>query len=227
VAIPLLLVAVLGRSQVDPLTAFLAYTEAIFGSEGWVKWIIGIPLIVALLLSVMNAIMGCGRSLYQVAHDGVLPKLFQHTNRHGVPDFAMIFNLAASIIVVFLGSPLEIYIFSNMGYLLSIALALIGYFLYRQNYPALNRPVRMPGFLRYLALALGTFFFFVWIYGGYHASDIAVGPGKRWLFFLGLGICLLYLPLHAYRRFVEDRRPSIEEFDGPGSAHALPNDAES
>jgi amino acid transporter len=227
VAIPLLLVAVLGRSQVDPLTAFLAYTEAIFGSEGWVKWIIGIPLIVALLLSVLNAIMGCGRSLYQVAQDGVIPKFFQHTNRHGVPDLAMVFNLVASIIVVFLGSPLEIYIFSNMGYLLALALALIGYFLYRQNFPAQNRPVRMPGFMRYLALAIGVFFLFVWIYGGYYASDIAVGPGKRWLFFLGLGICCLYLPLHAYRRYVEDRRPIRKVLDGPVSVDVLPTDAES
>jgi amino acid transporter len=227
VAIPLLLVAVLGRSQVDPLTAFLAYTEAIFGGEGWVKWIIGIPLIVALLLSVLNAIMGCGRSLYQVAQDGVLPKVFQHTNRHGVPDFAMIFNLVASIIVVFLGSPLEIYIFSNMGYLLALALALIGYFLYRQRYAGLERPLRMPGFLRHVALAIGVFFLFVWIYGGYYASDIAVGPGKRWLFFLGLGICFLYLPLHAYRRLVDDRRPFIERLQATVSAEALPNDAES
>jgi amino acid transporter len=224
VAIPLLLVAVLGRSQVDPLTAFLAYTEAIFGSEGWVKWIIGIPLVVALLLSVLNAIMGCGRSLYQVAHDGVLPKLFQHTNRHGVPDFAMAFNLAASIIVVFLGSPLEIYIFSNMGYLLSVALVLIGYFLYRHRYSGLERPVRMPGFLRYVTLALGVFFLFVWIYGGYHASDIAVGAGKRWLFFLGLGSSLLYLPLHAYRRLVDDRRPGAATV--AVAAQAAPNDAE-
>jgi amino acid transporter len=36
VGIPLLLGAVPGRSDVDPLTVFLAYTEAIFGSEGWV-----------------------------------------------------------------------------------------------------------------------------------------------------------------------------------------------
>ena len=227
VAIPLFLVAVLGRSQVDPLTAFLGYTEAIFGAEGWVKWIIGIPLIVALLLSVLNAIMGCGRSLYQVAQDGVIPKFFQHTNRHGVPDNAMVFNLVASIIVVFLGSPLEIYIFSNMGYLLALALALIGYFLYRQNYPDLKRPVRMPGFMRYLALAIGVFFLFVWPYGGYYASDIAVGPGKRWLFFLGLGVCLLYLPLHAYRRFVDDRKPINVDFDEPVSGRALPSDLES
>jgi amino acid transporter len=227
VAIPLLLVAVLGRSQVDPLTAFLAYTEAIFGAEGWIKWMIGIPLIVALLLSVLNAIMGCGRSLYQVAQDGVIPKFFQHTNRHGVPDFAMVFNLVASIVVVFLGSPLEIYIFSNMGYLLALALALIGYFLYRQNYPDLNRPVRMPGFMRHFALAIGVFLLFVWIYGGYYASDIAVGPGKRWLFFLGLGTCLLYLPLHAYRRYVDDPKPIRVERDDAVSGGVLPTDAES
>jgi amino acid transporter len=97
----------------------------------------------------------------------------------------MFFNLAASIIVVFLGSPLEIYIFSNMGYLLAIALALIGYFLYRQRFPELKRPVRMPGFMRYFALAIGVFFLFVWSYGGYYAADIAVGPWETLAVFLG------------------------------------------
>jgi len=206
VAIPVMLVVVLGRAQTDPLTAFLGYTESIFGAEAWVKWLIGIPLIVALLLSVLNAIMGCGRALYQVAADGLLPKFFQHTNRHGVPDRAMAFNLICSIMVVFFGSPFEIYIFSNMGYLFSVALALIGYFLYSQRHPHLERPVKMPGFIRYLALAIGLFFLFVWIYGGYYASDIAVAAGKRWLYFMGLGVMMLYGPLYAYRSLVDDRR---------------------
>jgi amino acid transporter len=205
VTLPLMLVVVLGnQTDADPLIAFLAYTEAIFGAGTWVRWVIGIPLILALMLSVLNALMGCGRSLYQAAHDGLLPKVFQHTNRHGAPDYAMAFNLVCSAGVVFLASPLEIYIVSNMGYLLSLGLALFGYFLYRQGHPDVPRPVRMPGFLRYVALGISVVFLFVWIYGGYHASDIAVGPGKRWLFFLGLGILLLYLPLYAYRRYVED-----------------------
>lgn len=206
-AIPIMLVAVLGSTQNnEPLTVFLDYTKAIFGERSRAEWIIGIPLVVALLLSVLNAIMGCARSLYQASQDGVLPKFFQHTNRHGVPDFAMAFNLVCSVLVVFFGSPLEIYIFSNMGYLFSLCLAMIGYFLYRQWRAELPRPVRMPGSLRYLSLAAGLFFLVVWIYGGYNASDIAVGEGKRWLFFLGLAIMLMYLPLYAYRRIVEDRR---------------------
>ena len=73
------------------------------------------------------------------------------------------------------------------------------------SFPVAPRPFRLPRFLRYVALAIGLTVLFVWVYGGYHAADIAVGPGKRWLFFMGLGCILLYLPLHAYRRW-EDRR---------------------
>ncbi len=221
--LPLMLVVVLGRfPEDDPLTVFLDYTETIFGTGTWVKWAIGVPLVFALLLSVLNALMGCGRSLYQVAHDGLLPHFFQHVNRHGVPDAAMAFNLACSVVVVFFGSPLEIYIFSNMGYLLAVALALIGYFLYRQWRPDEPRPIRMPGWLRFVALGLGLFFLFVWGYGGYYSSDIvferpagAEGPGKRWLFFLGLGLLLLYVPLYVCRRLAEGpRAKSVVERPG-------------
>ncbi len=223
--VPLMLVAVLGADVSDdpsadpliaPLLAFFKYMNVLFGAGAWVQWLISVPLIVALVFSVLHAIMGCGRSLYQVAEDGLLPRFFQHTNRFGVPDFAMTFNLLCSIVVVFFGSPLEIYIFSIMGYLLCVGLALIGYFVHRQRHPDLQRPVRLPGFVRFVALVLGVFFLFVWLYGGYHAPDIVVAEGKRWLFFLGLGILLLYLPLYAYRRFVEDRRPRRR---GKGTVH--------
>ena len=77
IATPLMFVAVLGLSltTIDPLTMYLSYTEKIFGQGSWEKWFIGIPLILALALSVLNAIMGCGRSLYQAAEDGQLPRI--------------------------------------------------------------------------------------------------------------------------------------------------------
>src|SRR5262249_6288231 len=75
--LPVILVVVLGHALgEDALTVFLTYTEAVFGVGTWVKWVAGGPLIVALLLSVLNALMGCGRSLYQAAHDGLLPRFF-------------------------------------------------------------------------------------------------------------------------------------------------------
>jgi amino acid transporter len=119
----------------DPLTLYLTYTNHIFGPGSWEKWFVGLPLIAALALSVLNAIMGCGRSLYQAAEDGQLPRWFEKKNRHGVPGNAMAFNLVCSAILVLLGSPLRIYIISNGGYLLSCSLALAGYFVYRQLRP--------------------------------------------------------------------------------------------
>src|SRR5499427_5311595 len=138
IATPLMFVAVLGLalSTADPLTMYVTYTEKIFGQGSWVDWFVGVPLIAALVLSVLNAIMGCGRSLYQAAEDGLLPRFFQHRNRHGVPDWAMGFNVVCSMILVLLGSPVRIYIISNGGYLLSCSLALLGYFVYRQLRPA-------------------------------------------------------------------------------------------
>lgn len=205
-AIPIMFVAVLGALETfDPLTVFTDFAEAVFGAGSWVRWFIGLTLIVALLLSVLNAIMGCARGLYQNAEDGVLPRFFSGTNRHGVPSTAMLFNLVCSFVLVFLGSPLEIYIFSNMGYLLAVALALVGYFVYRSRRPDIPRPVRMPGFLSPLALVIGVFFLFAWAYGGYYASDYVVAGNKRWLFFLGLFLLALYFPLYFWRQ-AQDRR---------------------
>lgn len=218
VMIPLMFVVVLGTAKsFDPLTVFTDFSTRVFGtSAGWVKWAIGIPLIVALLLSVLNAIMGVGRSLFQVAEDGLIPKFFHHTNRHGVPDYAMIFNVVCSAIVVLFGSPLRIYIFSNMGYLLSCSLALFGYFLHRQYHPEYVRPVRMPGFLRWVALAIFVFFMFIWVYGGWNAPKLVVGPNESsFLFFLGLVIIAAYLPLYAWRRRAEGLRAGDRSAPAP------------
>src|SRR5260370_367632 len=115
IATPLLFAAVLGvlLTSSDPLTLYLTYTDHIFGAGSWEKWFVGLPLILALALSVLNAIMGCGRSLYQAAEDGQLPRWFGKKNRHGVPGHAMAFNLVCAAILVLLGSPLRIYCISN------------------------------------------------------------------------------------------------------------------
>jgi amino acid transporter len=220
VMIPVVFVAVLGAAKsFDPLTVFTDFTRAVFSTNGsWVDYLIGIPLIVALLLSVLNAIMGCGRSLYQIAEDGLLPRWFHQLNRHGVPSRAMTFNLVCSAIVVLFGSPLRIYIFSNMGYLLSCALALGGYFLHRQYRPELPRPVRMPSWLRWPALAVFVFFIFVWAYGGWHAPKLVVAADQGpFLFFLGLVIIAAYLPLYWWRQ----RKGGHPAGVGPGSRASI------
>jgi amino acid transporter len=205
---PLMFVAVLGLAlnTFDPLTLYLQYTSHIFGKGSWEQWFIGIPLILALALSVLNAIMGVGRSLYQAAEDGLLPRWFEHKNRHGVPDYAMGFNVVCSMLLVLLGSPLRIYIISNAGYLLSCALAFAGYFVYRQMRPDVERPFRLPTVAKWFALAIFIIWMAIYFFGGWNSPKIVVSPDQGpGLYLLGLLIVALYAPLYWWRAW-QDRR---------------------
>ncbi len=201
---PLVFVGVFGLAikSADPLTLYTEFAGKIFGGGGWVQWFIGLPLIAALLLSVLNAIMGVGRSLYQASEDGQLPKWFGQTNKHDVPARAMGFNVIASAIVVFFGSPARIYIFSNAGYLFACALSLAGYFVYRHKVPDAVRPFRLPTFMKWVALAIFLFWMVVYFYGGYNAPPIVLGDPTQgpFLFFLGLIIMATYVPLNMWRK---------------------------
>jgi len=210
-ATAIVFVAVLGASlkSADPLTEYTGFADHIFGSGGWVKYLIGIPLIGALMLSVLNAIMGVGRSLFQASEDRLIPKFFSHKNKHHSPDYAMFFNLGCALVVALFGSPVRIYIFSNVGYLIAIVAALFGYFVVRQFQPDKVSPFRLPGYVRWIALAMGLFLTFVYFEGGWGSPDIVVGPGQgHTLYLLGFAVVAVYVPLHLWRRMT-DRRDGV------------------
>ncbi|MFM9125165.1 MAG: amino acid permease, partial [Actinomycetota bacterium] len=126
VTLPLMLLAVLGSVGIQELGSgdanviFLAYVDKIWGASEFWKWFVGLALILALLLSVLNALIGASRGLWQNSVDGVIPRIFGRTNSHGSPSTAIILSLLASLLVLLVGSPLQIYIFSNMGYLFAL-----------------------------------------------------------------------------------------------------------
>jgi amino acid transporter len=210
VSIPVMVLAVLGTGVIskqsgDAQELFISYTNRLFGTSEFWKWFVGLVLILALMLSVINAIAGCARGLWQNAHDGVLPRWFGHVNRHGVPDWAMTFNVVCSTLVLLIGSPLQIYVFSNMGYLLALAISLIGYSIYRSRRPDVVRPVRMPDWMSPLAMILGIGLLAIWAVGGYLSPKYVVGTDQQWLWYVGLLLLVLYIPLYAWR-VAEDRR---------------------
>ena len=84
--------------------------------------------------------------------------------------------MVCSGIVVLFGSTLRIYIFSNMGYLLAVSVAMGGYFLHRQYRPDAVRPVKMAGWVRWAALAGAVVGIVVWVYGGWQAPNLGIGP---------------------------------------------------
>jgi hypothetical protein len=67
--------------------------------------------------------------------------------------------------------------------------------------PAADRPLRLPGFVKYLALAIFLFWAVVYFYGGWNSPNIVVAPNSGpVLFILGLVIMALYFPLYYWRR---------------------------
>ena len=211
ITLPLMLLAVLGTAGFaalgsgDANVVFLGYVDAIFGANEFWRWFIGLALVAALLLSVLNALIGASRGLWQNSVDGVLPKIFSKTNKHGSPSTAIILSLVASLLVLLVGSPLQIYVFSNMGYLFALAVAMIGFGVFRWKRNDFPRPVKMPRIMGPFAILFGVLGLILWMVGGYYAADYAVGSGYRWLFWVGLILLALYVPLHLWRR-LEDKR---------------------
>ena len=159
--IPVAFIIVLGlpalgnAALVDPKTIFVHYAADVFGAgtgSNILEWLIAIMLILALILSALNAITGTARSLHQMSTDGQFPRFFQRVNKHGVPNRAMWFNVACSIVVVFMGGAVEIYTFSNVGYLAAFIPVLVGYYLLRKHRPNVRRPFRLPEWMKYVAL---------------------------------------------------------------------------
>lgn len=222
VMIPVAFVIVLGSSLsnsalVDPKTIFVHYSADVFGAgagSSILTWLIAWMLILALILSALNAITGTARSLHQMSTDGQFPRFFQHTNKHGVPDRSMMFNVACSIAVVFMGGAVEIYTFSNVGYLASFLPVLVGYYLLRKHRPNLRRPFKLPEWMKYVALAIAGFYAIIYFYGGpVYASCTCNAAGRKTLvyYFIGWAVLLTYLPLYWYRKKREDRRERAPE----------------
>jgi amino acid transporter len=212
VMIPVAFIIVLGTKAlgnaalVDPKTIFVHFASKVFGAGAGsdiLNWLIAIMLILALILSALNAITGTARSLHQMSTDGQFPKFFQHVNRHGVPDRSMIFNVVCSIIVVFFGGAVEIYTFSNVGYLASFIPVLVGYYLLRKNRPNVRRPFKLPEWMKYLALVMAAVYAVIYFWGGpVYASCTCNAAGRTTLpyYFIGLAVLAAYYPLYLWRK---------------------------
>ncbi len=221
--IPIGFIVVLGAkalsdsSLIDPNVIFVTFAGKVFSTGGnFLNWVIALMLIVALALSALNAIMGCARSLHQMSVDGQFPRFFQKTNKHGVPGNAMFFNVLASLLVVLAGGAVEIYSFSNVGYTFSFLPVLVGYYLLRKYKPNARRPVRLPEFFKYIALAMAAVFAVIWLYGGIKYSQIGNTEIYYWL---GWATLAAYLPLYLWRVKVEDPR----HVDATPAAPAVPS----
>jgi len=158
-------------------------------------------MIMALVLTIMTAMAGSSRTLYQGSKDGWLPKYLSKVNSHGAPDRAMWTDLLFNVAVLAIASDATGFFFvlaiSNVGYIIFNFLNLNAGWIHRVDSPNMERPWKAPTWL----IGLNTVLAF--------ANAVLLGAGaKTWGYSTGLywgfGMALLIIPIFAYRHYVRD-----------------------
>jgi len=160
-----------------------------------------ILMIIALMLSIMTAMAGSSRTLYQGSVDGWLPRYLSHVNHHGAPTRAMWTDLIANLIVLSIAATdatsfYFILAVSNCGYIIFNFLNLNSGWIHRLDSGHVKRPYKAPTII----IALGAIFAFV--------NAMFMGAGaKVWnpvALWAGLGFAALIIPVFCFRHFVQD-----------------------
>ena len=109
-----------------------------------------------------------------------------------------------------MGGAVEIYTFSNVGYLASFLPVLVGYYLLRKHRPNVRRPFKLPEWMKYVALALAA------VLRGHlllRRADLRLlhvlrrrTHDARLLLHRHRRCSCSYLPLYWYRKHVEDKK---------------------
>ncbi|MGD9668935.1 MAG: APC family permease [Hyphomicrobiaceae bacterium] len=172
------------------------------GGSGFVTSIMVMLMIMALILSIMTAMAGSSRTLYQGSVDGWLPRYLSRTNEHGAPTAAMwsdlIFNLGLlAIAAADATSFFFILAVSNCCYIIFNFLNLNAGWIHRIDSGHVERPWRAPNVLLGLGIVLAF------------ANAVFLGAGaKVWnpiALWAGLGAAFLIIPVFVYRHYVQDK----------------------
>jgi amino acid transporter len=171
------------------------------GGGALVHGVLVLLLILALLLSIMTAMAGSSRTLYQGSVDGWLPRYLSHVNSHGAPTRAMWTDLCFNLILLsFASSDVTAYFLilaiSNCGYIIFNFLNLNAGWIHRIDSGHVRRPWKAPT----VVLAAGTVLAFV------NAGLMGAGA-KVWnpnALSAGLIAAALIIPVFWFRHYVQD-----------------------
>ena len=90
------------------------------GATGLMENLIIVMLVMTLLLSIMTAMAGSSRTLYQGALDGWLPRYLGQVNSRGAPLRAMATDLVFNLILLMLSDNIFVLAASNVAYMIFI-----------------------------------------------------------------------------------------------------------
>lgn len=171
------------------------------GGGGYVSNLLIMMMILALMLSIMTAMAGSSRTLYQASIDGWLPRYLSRTNDHGAPTSAMWTDLVVNLCILAIAcadatSFFFILAMSNVGYIIFNFLNLNAGWIHRIDNAHIHRPWKAPTILITLGAILG---FVNAVFMG--AGAKVWNPSALWA---GLLTAMMILPVFWFRHHVQD-----------------------
>ncbi|MGQ4596403.1 amino acid permease [Nocardia sp. R6R-6] len=174
--------------------------------SGGLSDLITVILCGALFLSMISSSADAGRALYGLSAEKMSITQLDQLNARGVPSRALWATMVVNLVILlFVGNSVAILIASNLGYILSISLAVIAFLLLRKDRPDWPRPIRLPRIWIPIAVAVAAFNVVILIVGALNPGLSYAGGIKEVL--LGCALLLLGVALFFYRRIVQDRAP--------------------
>jgi amino acid transporter len=167
------------------------------GATGLMANFIIVMLVMTLLLSIMTAMAGSSRTLYQGAVDGWLPRYLGKINSHGAPVRAMWTDLIFNLILLMMSDNIFVLAASNVAYMIFIFMNLNAGWIHRIDRPNWARPFRAPTWLLATGGVLGYVNLFIIGMG----ADIW-GPGTL---LSGLVLAAMIIPVFWWRHYVVDK----------------------
>jgi len=162
-----------------------------------IEHLLVIMLILALMLSIMTAMAGSSRTLYQASVDGWFPRYLSHVNAHGAPTRAMWTDLVFNLLLLMMSDYVFVLAASNVGYIIFNFLNLNSGWIHRIDRPTWDRPFKAPNWL----LGIGVVLSFVNLaLMGLGADIWGAGTLKAALIFVAL-----IIPVFVYRHFIQDK----------------------
>jgi amino acid transporter len=201
--VPLATTAQLGETTIaeNPITYGVVSVQQMFGGA---SGLVTAVLCGALFLSMISSSADAGRALYGIAQEDMTITQFGRLNRRGMPAVALVVTMVVNlVIVVFVGSPVAILIASNIGYILAVTLAVVGFLLLRRDRPAWPRPIKLGRAWIPVAVVIAVFNAGILVIGATNPALSYAGGFKEVL--IGLALLLSGVVLFAYRRLAQDR----------------------
>ena len=153
-------------------------------------------LVMTLVLSIMTAMAGSSRTLYQGSVDGWLPRYLGKVNSHGAPDRAMWTDLIFNLFLLMLSDNLFVLTASNVAYIIFIFMNLQAGWIHRLDRRQWPRPFRAPTWL----LAAGGILGYVNLFMAGMGADI----WGRGTLVSGLALAAFIIPVFLWRHYIVD-----------------------